>query len=95
MGMSKFTPALRVRSDFRGVRLTVAGITHGSGPTLQDAADELVRKLLVILMAFRGGAVAPPARGLMLDPGVQEFISELGDYAARGGDIRDRLFTTP
>jgi hypothetical protein len=90
----KFTPCLRVRSDANGVRLTLAGITYASGPTLQDAADELVRKILMILMAFRGGGVAPAGRGLMVDPGIQGFISELADYAARGGDIRDRLFTT-
>ena len=92
--MQKFTPSLRVRSDASGVRLTVTGIAHACGPSLQDAADELVRKILVILVAFRGGGVAPAGRGLMLDPGIHEFISELGDYAASGGDIRDRLFST-
>jgi hypothetical protein len=91
--MPKFTPSLRVRSDAGGVRLTVSGITHASGPTLQEAADELVQKILLILMAFRSGGVAAGGRGLMLDPGIQEFIFELGDYAARGGDIRDRLFS--
>lgn len=74
--------------------MTVAGITHASGPTLQEAADELVRKILVILMAFRGGGIAPAGRGLMLDPAIQGYITELGDYAAGGGDIRDRLFMT-
>jgi hypothetical protein len=93
--MPKFTPSLRVRSDTHGVRLTIAGVTHATGPTLQDAADELVRKILVILMMFRGGTVAPAGRGCQLDPGIAAFISELGDYAARGGDIRDRLFRSP
>jgi len=90
--MPKFTPSLLVRSDADAVRVTVTGVAHASGPTFQDAADELVRKVLVILMAFRGGTVAPAGRGAMLDPGVQEFMSELGAYAAAGGDIRDRLF---
>jgi hypothetical protein len=90
--MPRFTPSFRVRSDANGVRLTLTGVTHASGPTLQDAADELVRKILVMLMAIRGGAVAPAGRGLRVDPGIQEFIFELADYAARGGDIRDRLF---
>jgi len=93
MSMSKFTPSFRVRSGADGVRLTLAGVTHATGLTLEDAADELVRKILVMLMAFRGGAAAPAGRGLRVDPGIEAFISELASYAARGGDIRDRLFT--
>lgn len=76
------------------MRLTLTGVTYASGATLQEAADELVRKILVMLMAFRGGAVAPAGRGFRVDPGIHGFISELASYAARGGDIRDRLFTT-
>jgi hypothetical protein len=76
------------------VLLTFPGVTRASGATLQEAGDELVRKLLVISMVFRSGQVAPAGRGAPLDPGVHEFISELAEYAARGGDIRDRLFRT-
>jgi hypothetical protein len=94
VAIPKFTPSFRVRSDAHGVRLTLTGVTYASGATLQEAADELVRKILVMLMAFRGGAVAPAGRGFRVDPGIHGFISELASYAARGGDIRDRLFTT-
>lgn len=89
--MSQFMPSLHVLETRGRVRITVPGITHGSGQTLQDAADDLVRKVLVIAIAFRTGTVAPPAPELRLDPVLHEFIGELAGIAARGDDIRGRL----
>ncbi len=77
------------------VRVTLLGIAQASGPTFQDATDELVRKLLVIAMAFRSGAVAPATSELKLDPDVYGFIWELATMAANGEDIRERVFGTP
>lgn len=90
--MSEFTPSLHVLETRGRVRITVPGITHGSGQTLQDAADELVRKILVIAMAFRADGIAPAGPELRVDPVINEFIWELAGIAARGDDIRDRLF---
>lgn len=90
--MSQFVPSLHVLEMRGRVRITMAGLTYGSGQTLQDAADELVRKILVIAMALRSGAVVPPGPEFRLDPAVREFISELAGIAARGDDIRGRLF---
>ncbi|MBV8218287.1 MAG: hypothetical protein JO325_07475 [Solirubrobacterales bacterium] len=90
--MLEFTPSLHVLETRGRVRLTMPGITFGSGQTLQDAADELVRKVLVIAMAFRSDGVAPAGPGVRIDPAIHEFIWELAGIAARGDDIRDRLF---
>jgi hypothetical protein len=73
------------------VRLSLGEFGYADGATLQSC----------------GRACAPPARdrdgfrtsgfGRMYsecrpDPALLEFIWELGDIAARGGDIRERLF---
>ncbi|HUA07575.1 MAG TPA: hypothetical protein VMB27_26975 [Solirubrobacteraceae bacterium] len=90
--MLEFTPSMHVLETRGRVRITMPGITYGSGQTLQDAADELVRKVLVIAMAFRADSVAPAGPELRVDPAIHEFIWELAGIAARGDDIRDRLF---
>jgi hypothetical protein len=43
-------------------------------------------------MAFRADGMAPPGPELRVDPVINEFIWELAGIAARGDDIRDRLF---
>lgn len=93
--MSASTPSLYVLRRADRVCLTLAGVARASGSTLEDAADELVRKILLAAMAFRSGGVAPAGPELRLDPAMHEFIWELGAIAARGGDIRHRLFREP
>ena len=39
------------------VRLTLAGLTQAEGTTLQEAADDLVRRVLLIAMAFRASGI--------------------------------------
>jgi len=91
--LSEFTLTLWVAESGGRVRLGIDGLLSADGPTLQDAADELVAKVLAVALAFRcdglGGyssAVGRPNLGLV------SFIWELGDFAAAGGDIRERLF---
>jgi hypothetical protein len=65
-------------------------VTHGEGTSLQEAADDLVRRLLALAMMVRDGARSssefPP------DSGAVSFVHELAEIAAGGGDIRERLF---
>jgi hypothetical protein len=90
--MSEFVPTLRVDAIAGGVRVSLDGFFSAEGVTLQEAADELVWKMLVTLMAFRSrginglGAVCRP------DMALAGFLWELGEIAAAGGDIRERLF---
>jgi hypothetical protein len=90
--MSEFTPTLRVDDRADRVRLHLDGFFSAEGPTLQDAADELIWKLLVAAMALRAGGI--PAFGSICRPDMKplRFLWELAEIAAAGGDIRERLF---
>jgi hypothetical protein len=90
--MAGFTPTLSVVELDGRVRLALAGFGHAEGATLQEAADELVRRVLVIAMALRAGDVAPRSTECMVDPAQLAFVWELGLIAAAGGDVRGRLF---
>jgi cytosine/adenosine deaminase-related metal-dependent hydrolase len=68
------------------------GFGYVGGATLQEAADELVRRMLVVAMAFRASGVGSAYSECRADPGALDLISKLGDVAAAGGDIRDYLF---
>jgi hypothetical protein len=84
-------PALDVLDAGDRVRLRLAGLGDAEGATLQDAADALVRRLLIMAMAIRSGDVCFSS-DCPLDASLVAFVWELGDIAAAGGDIRARLF---
>jgi len=89
--MERWTPPLEVAVVAGRCRLCLGGYAYGEGETLQDAADDLVARLLNFAMCFRSGftisteAPQPDLRWL-------DFVYELGAIAAGGGDIRDRVF---
>ena len=88
-----WTPALSISEVAGRCRLNLGGQVHGEGATLQEAADDLVRRLLALAMSFRSEAgfrVSPEVPGV--DLRWFEFLYELGTIAARGEDIRDRVF---
>jgi hypothetical protein len=71
-------------------RLHLGRYAHGNGETLQDAGDDLVARLLSLALCFRSGfttstELPPDLRWL-------NFVYEVGDIAARGGDVRERIF---
>jgi hypothetical protein len=89
----RWTPALSVREVAGRCRLNLGGFVHGEGTTLQEAADDLVSRLLALAMTLRSEAgfrVSPEMPGV--DLRWFEFLYELGAIAARGDDIRDRVF---
>lgn len=85
-------PALHIFEAGDRVRLGLDGFSYVEGTTLQDAADELVAQAFRIAMAVRSGAVGPLYSESCPDPAVLDFVLELGETAARGGDIRELLF---
>jgi hypothetical protein len=88
-----WTPTLSIGEVAGRCRLNLGGHVHGEGATLQEAADDLVRRLLALAMSFRSEAgfrVSPEVPGV--DLRWFEFLYELGAIAARGEDIRDRVF---
>jgi hypothetical protein len=90
--MSEFAPTLRVDEVPGGVRLSLDGFCSAEGTTLQEAADELVWKMLVAVMAFRARGMSGFSTLCRPDMELVGFLWELGTIAAAGGDIRERLF---
>jgi hypothetical protein len=85
--------SLTVQESSGRVRLCLGNLAHGDGPTLQDAADDLVQRMLTYAMAVRASGfrispeLGPP------DLAAMRLLHELGEIAATGGDIRERLFS--
>jgi hypothetical protein len=90
----RWSPTLQVSEVGEGCRLTLAGFAYGDGATLQEAADDLVARLLNIAMCFRSSGWAKTTE-LVPDMRWLDFVWELGEIAARGGDIRERIFGLP
>jgi hypothetical protein len=59
---------------------------------LQEAADELVWKVLVAVMAFRSAGMAGFSTLCRPDLELVGLLWELDGIAAAGGDVRERLF---
>jgi len=73
------------------VRLTLAGLASGEGASLQEAADDLARRVLELAEAFRSSGFAASGE-LVPDFEAVTLLHELGELAAAGEDIRARLF---
>jgi hypothetical protein len=88
----RWTPSLHVHERAGRCRLVLAGVAHGDGVTLQEAADDLVARLLNVVLRVRSNGL-PHAPDLgPLDSKTVEFLWDLGRDAADGRDVRDRLF---
>jgi hypothetical protein len=90
--MPEFDPTLRLDERAGRVRLTLDGVCSAEGATMQEAADELVWKLLDALIAFRDRGLNGLAAIRRPDPGLVAFLLELDAIAGDGGDIRECLF---
>lgn len=78
------------------MHLLVGGLScRGDGQTLQEAADDLIRQLLATAMAFRSSGMGPISSEVMPDLAMMDFLYELGEIAAAGGDVRSRVFGNP
>ena len=84
-------PALNVTEADGRVCLDLGGFARGEGSSLQDAADELIRRILELALAFRSNG-CQASREVRPDLETMNFLHELGAIAAAGGDIRERVF---
>jgi hypothetical protein len=84
-------PALTIKEGEGHVRLSLGGFAHGEGASLQEAADGLVSSILQLVMAFRSTGFQA-SREFRLDLETMNFLHELGEVAAAGGDLRARIF---
>jgi hypothetical protein len=89
--MSQAMPALRVTETEGRVRLSLGGFAQGEGSSLQEAADDLIRHLLELALALRSNGCGV-SRELTPDLATINFLHELAEIAAAGGDIRERVF---
>ena len=89
--MSSDPPALVVREHATGVRLHLGSIAHGDGPSLQEAADDLVRRVLALGRALRTTGFAVSTE-FPCDVATLSLLAEVDEIAAAGGDVRTRLF---
>jgi hypothetical protein len=90
-----WTPALSLHERGDSCRLSFGCYVYGEGRKLQEAADDLVARLLTLAFCLRSGSrlsVSPD--GPALDVRWLAFLYELGELAASGNDIRERLFAT-
>ena len=91
MSITTDMPALTVTEHGERVRLSLGGFAHGDGASLQEAADDLIGSVLRLALALREGGFRSPC-GLRPDLDTLNFLSELAEIAATGGDIRARVF---
>lgn len=89
--MSTFMPQLSIRESGSLVCLNLGGLARGEGPSLQEAGDDLIRRLLEMVLASRSSGVKVRCE---LGPDIEtmDFLHELAEIAAGGGDIRSRVF---
>jgi hypothetical protein len=84
-------PSLTVTESAGRVRLELGGVARGEGISMQEAADDLIRRLLGLVIAFRSSGFRASCE-LWPDLETMDFLYELGEIAAAGGDIRARVF---
>jgi hypothetical protein len=84
-------PALTMAENGGRVRLSLGGFAHGEGSSLQEAADDLICSILRLVIAFRMSGFRACSE-FRPDFETMDFLHELGEIAAAGGDIRSRVF---
>jgi hypothetical protein len=89
--MSTTMPSLSVRESGGVVCLHLGAIARGEGTSLQEAGDDLIRRLLGIVLALRSSGFTASGE-VQADVETMDFLWQLGEIAAAGGDIRARVF---
>jgi hypothetical protein len=57
MSIPRYQPSLTVTESAGRIRLQLGGLARGGGVSLQEAADDLVRRILALAMAFRSSGL--------------------------------------
>ncbi|HEY7174707.1 MAG TPA: hypothetical protein VH442_07310 [Micromonosporaceae bacterium] len=90
-----WTPELRLRASAGRCQLRLVGVTYGNGATMQEASNDLLARLFDLAVTVRDGLYRPTTELGVPDLRVLDFLYEIGEIAARGGDIRQRVFDVP
>lgn len=91
----EWTPRLRLESVADRCRLSLDGVTQGTGATLQEAGNDLLARLFDLAIGLRRGGCRFTSETGRPDPRVLAFLWEIGELAASGGDLRQRVFGVP
>jgi hypothetical protein len=89
--MSPDRPSLSVTKRDAGVRLHLGRLAQGDGASLQEAADDLLRRVLVSAAGIRQGGLSGSCE-VVPDLQAMAFLYEIGELAETGGDVRAALF---
>ena len=90
--MPGWSPTLRICEIGGRVRLGLDGFGHVEQPTLRQAADALVARMLRIAAAVYTGGVGTGSTEVAADLAALDFVWKLGEHVAAGGDPREFLF---
>jgi hypothetical protein len=82
---------LQVRELAGRCRLCLGAWAYGDGDTLQEAAEDLMARLLPQARHVRNGGVVVPADLGAPDHRWLQFLWELGEMSVRGEDVRARV----
>jgi hypothetical protein len=75
-----WTPTLELHETAGACRLRLVGLAHGNGNTLQEASDDLIDRLVDLVLAVRSSGLKAPGELGPPDPRLLEFIWELGEW---------------
>ncbi len=89
--MAGFVPTLTVTRRDGDIRISLGAFATGRGGTLEEAEEDLVRRLRRAAIAVRTPGVLGATEGPPPDVAALSFLYELGEIAAAGGDIRTCL----
>jgi hypothetical protein len=86
-----WTPDLQIHRRTDRCELNLIGVTAGYGATMQEAANDLLVRVHDLGLALHRGGLRVTGETGRPDPRVADFLWEIGEIAARGGDIRGRV----
>jgi hypothetical protein len=87
----RWSPPLQVRETGGRCRLSLGGWIYGDGDTLHESADDLVARLLHMAECCRRSGFTACTELPPVDRGWLDFLWELGELAACGEDVRERV----
>lgn len=90
-----WTPELEFHAENGQCRLSLVGVTYGKGESLQEASNDLMVRLFDLAVAFRDGRHRMSVDAAAQRDHISEFLREIGEIAASGGDIRGRVLGVP
>ncbi|MGZ4620159.1 MAG: hypothetical protein ACXV3F_15985 [Frankiaceae bacterium] len=89
--MADFEPTLTVIRRDTHVCMSLGALATGRGATLDEAEQDLVRRLRAAAVAIHDYGILGGTEGPPPDIAALSFLYQLGEIAAAGGDIRTRL----